>query len=277
MRTRSRRRFGRSRKHGRHTSRRLRIARPKTAVVRCVFEAESQSTYQIIPGASTLSNGTTQNVWLNGWQNNGGGSQGVMYALTFPLNSLANFPIGNYKQVAQLYDWVKLYKVKVNLIPPIDPQTAVNVSNGTGIYNFTTWPLQDPVISWVDYDGWSPMPNVGSTGFVTCPSNGDMTQLVNNRPGSRRHRPFRPIRRTFYPRQIDLIASDGAGPSTTPLGVQGKRLGWMTVSNANPFTGQLCIAIPYLGQDATAVNIQPNYRYAISNKWYIGLKCPLYG
>lgn len=258
---------------------RPRIGRARTRIVKCVFEAEAQSAYRIIPGAAVLSSGTTYFVKVPGWQTNSGGPQAVTYAFTFGLNSLASFPIGNYRLVSQLYDYVKLYKVQVVLRSPINPQVAVQATNTPGQYDFTNWPLQDPVLTYPDYDGWNPMPNIGSSGAVLCPSNGDMTQLLFNKPGVRKHRPFGTIKRTFYPKMLLNACGDNGG-QPYPAGsvpVQGGRAGWMVDRASAFFTGQLIVSIPYLGQDASVVNLQPLFYYAICNKWFVGFKTPLYG
>lgn len=256
----------------------MRIPRARTSVVNAVFQSDGISTYKIVPGDGGLTSGTTQQFVLAGWQNNSGGSQAVCYALNFGLNTLAGLAT-NFNAVAQLYDMVKLRKCTVELQPTVDPRRAVQVTNGTGTYNFTTWPLQDPVITYYDADGFSPMPNVSSTGNVVCPANGDMTALLYNKPGARRHDPWRKITRTVVPHEIILIAADNGGKPGYNLfeARQGGPMGWQTVRNQNAFTGQLIIAIPYLGQDNAQINSQPNFEYSLNVRWYVSFKIPLFG
>lgn len=201
-----------------------------------------------------------------------------MYAFTFGLNSLASFPVGNYKYVSQLYDYVKLYKVRVCLKNQVKIQ-SLDIGSTTAQYNFTVFPGADPIITYPDYDGFNSMPLVGSSGFQLCPNNGDMTQLLQNKPGAKRHKAWRDITRTFYPKVLLNAAGDNGG-TPYPAGsvaMQGGRAGWMANYNANFFTGQLVVAIPYLGQDPGQINMQPNFFYSICNKWYVGFKTPLYG
>lgn len=249
----------------------------RTRIVKCVFESENLQAWQIQPNGSALTNQQTYASDLPLFYNSGSNYNAVTYACTFPLNFLYTSP-GNYRYVAQLYDFVKLSKVCVKLTSLIDPARAVQTGATSGVYNFSAYPLQDPVITWIDYDGWSPMPIVGGTGVVTAPANGDLTQYVYNKQGARRHRPWGTIKRTFVPKVINLVASDGTTPSGSPVAIAGKRAGWFTQGNASAFTGQLMIAIPYLGQDSnTHVNIQPVAVYSILCKWFVHFKAPLYG
>jgi hypothetical protein len=276
-------RRSRSRKGARRRVRRhavARIPRAKTSVVNCVFELEKIYGSILVPGASTFGGYNTINYNLPAYTNNSGGNQAVMYSFSFSLNYL-NAQGNNYPYVQQLYDFVKLKKVVVRLKSNVKPQETIQTAalSGSASYDFNTFPANDPVLTYCDYDGWQPMIRVGATGAIPSPSNGDMTQYLNNKPGIRRHNPWGTIKRTFYPRSMMLIATDSAsGPSTTPTGMLGKRTGWLTSGTANQWTGNLIMAVPYLGTpDAGNVNYQPMFSWTISNLWHVAFKTPLYG
>lgn len=216
------------------------------------------------------------------WVTNGGGSQAACYAFYFNLAILQS-AVGSYSQIAQMYDHFKLFKVELILTPRVDPRVAVNVSNQTATYNFTDWPGSDPVISYVDYDGYNPMLNAGVAGVQQVPANGDMTQLLMNKVGARRHKAWRTIRRTFVPRNIILQANKTV-LNLPQFGVPSfsldpKPAGWRTSIGSQDWTGQLIVAFPYWGNQAGSpvANQQPNAVYDINNKWYVGLKAPLFG
>lgn len=260
----------------RRGSTRLRTA-VRTAVVNCVFECENIQGWQIQPNGSQLTNQQNYQGDLPMFYQSGGNYNAVTYAFSFPLSYLYNQP-GNYAYVAQLYDFIKLKKVKLAFTSLIDPARAVQTGATSGVYNFSAYPLQDPVITWIDYDGWSPMPRVGTSGAVQAPSNGDMTQYVYNKQGARKHKPWGTIKRTFVPKALHLVATDGSNPSGSPATMGGGKLGWMTQLNASVWTGQFMMAIPYLGQDiSTHLNLQPVANYSILTRWYLAFKSPLYG
>lgn len=282
---RMRRRFARSSRRGRGRGGRLRIGRAKTSIVKCVFESEQIQGWTIVAGTNNLNNQQSYaSILPMYFQTSGPLYNAVTYGFTFPLNYLVNAP-GNYKYVSQLYDFIKLSKVAVRFKSLINPTEAVTTGATTGVYNFAAYPQTDPVITWVDYDGWGPMVAVGSSTPLIAPPNGDMTQQVYNKRGARKHNPWGTIKRTFIPRRLDLVATDGTSPSGSPALVQGKRLGWQTVNNSAAWGGQLMMAIPYLGQNAQNPNIggntnkdlQPVANYSIFCRWFISFKCPLYG
>jgi hypothetical protein len=257
-----------------------RIGRARTRIVRALFESENIYGYTLLPAATALTNAQLFQNTIPSWTS-ASGNQALTYAFTFNLGQnigSASSP-GNYKYVGQLYDYVKIYKVKVSLIPDVDPKQTLT----TGTASIATQidlrglPQQDPVISWIDYDGFLPSVQVGGTSPVAVPLNGDYTQYVYNRAGARKHKPFRRINRTFVPKALQLIASDGIAPSGSPVLLQGKRLGWLPTYNAQPFTGQMLFSLPYIGPDAGKSGLQPQWSYTILTRWFMGFKTPLYG
>lgn len=279
-------RRSRSRKGARRRVRRhavARIPRAKTAVVNCVFEQEQVYGAVLGPGNTTFNSYNTIVGNLPGYVVNGSGNQAVMYAFSFAPSWLNSSGVGNYGYVQQLYDYVKLKKVKVRFISNVKPMDTIQTTaiTNSASYDFNTMPSTDPVLTYIDYDGWQPMTKVGASGQISSPTNGDMTQFIQNKAGVRRHRMFGSVKRTFYPKQINLIAGDSSsGPTTSANLVQGKRLGWMLNGSSNVWSGNLIMAIPYVAQpDAGSgnVNYQPKFNWSISNLWYISFKAPLYG
>lgn len=232
-------------------------------------------------GQSTFGSYNIISGFLPGYVTTGGtNNNALVYAFTFNPSTLVSLPVNNFQYVQQLYDYIKVFKVQCNFKSTVDPRVALQLAAQTSLpYNLGAWPGADPVITWIDYDGYEAMPKVGNTGVVSVPTNGDFTQLVNNKAGAKKHHPYRNIRRTFYPKQINLIAGDSSsGPSGSPSTVQGKRLGWLCQQSSNCYTGNLMMAVPYLGQDfATQLNMQPTLNWAIVCRWFMGFKCPLYG
>jgi len=278
---RRRRHFARSSRRGR--GRRLRIGRARTSVVKTVFECENVQAYQIQPGGSTLVNQQQYYGYLPGFYLASSNYNAVTYAFTFPLAFLATYGTNNYNAVQKLYDYVKLSKIRVQFTPSVDPKNTytIAVPSSVASQNLATVPGQDPVITWFEYDGWSPMPNISATSVVVAPANGDMTSYVYNKRGARKHSPWRKIKRTFVPRIINLIANDGSAPGLTANTMVGKRAGYMSVGNSSPWFGQMMMAVPYLGADTSptsvGVNYQPQFNWAILTRWYMHFKVPLYG
>lgn len=207
--------------------------------------------------------------------------QAVLYSCDFSPSFIAGLTpsIISYNYMRQLYDYVKLYKVKVCLKSTFNPRANLTQATGSTEYDFTNFVGADPVITYIDYDGWTAIPKLGATGSVVSPTNGDMTQALMGRKGARRHKAFASIYRTFYPKQMMLVAgadTTQANPTTTPNLVQGGKLGWMNAGNLNIWGGNMIIAIPYVGQTNTTSAYQPKYNYTIANKYYFGFKCPLY-
>lgn len=260
-----------------------RMRRTKTRIVRTVFEVEQTSAFSLVPGAGNLGAATTYVGGLPVYLVNGSGAQAVMYAITPNLNFLFTLTgVSNYAAVSALYDFFRLDKIEYKFVPQVKVDRAVTVTNVPGIYNFTDWPGQDDVITYIDRDGWSPMVAVNGIPNVVSPANGDMTQLVQNKEGARRHKAWTTIRRRFVPVNLGLVATGTAAYSsaTAQVGFR-KKASWSPIANSQAWNGQLIIAFPYWGNNqapsAANANQQPEALYSINNTWFISMRAPLYG
>lgn len=274
---------------------RIRVRRNRTRIVNAVYDLESLPYVQCIPGQTRFGVGggtggspTIATGTIGGWYGTTGSSSAYAIACCFNLYTLGQCA-SSYNNIAPLYDWVKLRKVTLVLKPAIDPKRDMTVALGASNaqYDFTGALVYDPDITVCDWDGLV-LPRA-------MPANGDATTYMYNRTGAKRHRAFSTIRRTFYPRNLDMhpfggnttggqqspgypnIINTGGGYVTSlSLGyTKGRRYGWCANNFDNQFTGVLCVFFSYKGPSGSTV--QPFFNYGIQTLWYISYRDIIYG
>lgn len=284
------------RRHGRARRRVVGVRRNRTKVVSAVYDSENVCGGVMIPGNSSFyppgaggPSGTYVYASVLPSYQSASGNQAAAYFFMFNLASCyaCNF---SYQTVAALYDFFKLVKVQLTLKCPIDPRRdiAMPIGNSGTQYDFTGSLVYDPDMTVVDYDG--------ITLSRTLPGNGDGTQIVYDRSGVRKHKAFGTIRRTFYPRVLDMhplcgvtggvisncaaypnyVLSSG-GPLVQVGLSRGRRYGWCTTSQDAQFTGSFGLFSSYKGPNSPGGGIQPAYNWGIQTKWFVKYRDTIYG
>lgn len=277
---------------------RSRVRRTRTKVVNAVFDSESVKAAILQAGGTTFvgtgAGGGTPLTYTSLLPAFAGG-QALNYQFISNLQQCSAV-CPSYSTIAALYDWFKLKKVTYTFSVPIDPKRDMTISLGTAstAYDFTGALAYDPDMTLVDYDGVV-LP-------TAAPTNGDVTQIIYNRTGVRKHKAFRTIRRTFYPRLLSmhpLVGQNNGTQSTSPaypnnavitggtLNVatvatsyrKGPKYGWMRSSTDGSFTGALCLFASYKGPNASssAGGLQPAYNWSVQSKWFVSYRDTIYG
>lgn len=275
----------------------MRMRRSKTIVVSWVFDLETLFAASIPIGGKQYGAAAQFGSQLPAYiVTTGANTAAANYAFIFNLSRLYSSS-GSYQAFAPFYEWFKLKKVQLTLKVGVDPKRDINIPYQAGTpptgsqYNFTNTMTYDPDLTLIDYDGLQLPFSLGG--------NGDATQIVYNRTGVRRHRAFGTIRRTFYPRFLDVhplvgssvpgfslsdaypIVSSGGGTNPQMVSVsqsRGRRAGWCRTSQDNSFLGTVHLFSSYKGPDAgSGVASNPIYTWAIQVKWFVSARDTIYG
>lgn len=274
--------------------RRLRPRRNRTTILNAVYDTEVVYVCTMAVGSTQFTGQTTRVVSILSADV---GGQAANYGFLFNLR-VAYQAVPSYQTIQSLYDWYKLKKVQLTLKSNVAPKSMMTIALGadsTATYNLQGALNYDPDMTIIDYNG--------ITLNSPLPTNGDATQIIYNRTGIRKHKAFGTIRRTFYPRTINLLATAGAangavssaslypnvgiyntvsGQTTNIAGVgasfqKGKRYGWCSNSQDLTFTGCLGLFTSYKGPNAPGAGNQPAYSWAVSSKWFIAYRDTIYG
>lgn len=261
-----------------------RIGRAHTTMVRAKFGIDNVAGYTWVPGQNTSVAGTafTGNQELPAFVTNGSGNQACVYQFGFDLSLLAaNNP--GYTTYAAAFDQYKITACGIQLRCSIDPRrmlTQALSTSATNQYNFSGELQMDPDVTWIDRDGSLA---VNSTSSYALPANGDCSDEVGNRTGSRTHRAFSTISRWIKPKAVVAMCNSNTGTAygAPPL-LSGLMYGqtnlnpWRGVAGNNAYLGSIFLAVSYKGPNLTA-NVQPSYAWSCRTMWRMLLRAPLYG
>jgi len=275
---------GARRRHTRRLRRGGRIGRAHTTSIKARFGVDAATGWFWKPGDNTNSTGTafTSVQELNAYINVASANQAVVYQFDFPLTLLVGQNPA-YTAFSVAWDRYRIDKVAIKLTCSLDPKRMLTQTMSTSAsnqYNFSGELQYDPDITWVDRDGSLA---VNPTGGYALQANGDCSDEVVNRSGSKSHRAFSTIYRSMRPRANIAIAAETTGrafgqPSalTAMQYVNTKLNPFRTTFNQNAFLGAIMLAISYKGPNLSS-GIQPQYAWSCRTMWWMTMASPLFG